>query len=129
MKIVVYYALVGTPKKEGGSWEALAPDLPVTCSVASSYQEILDRIKEAMEFALENYVEEGEEFPDPQPKGSFEDVKERLQQYGQSWEYVPISVDLDAVEEKVKCEAAITLQKLVRGHCARLGLGLVPGNN
>ena len=65
MKIVAYTALIGAPTKEGASWEALAPDLPITCSAASSYEAILKSLKEAMEFSLEDYVEEGKDFPDP----------------------------------------------------------------
>ena len=48
-----------------GSWGAYAPDLPGCVAVGETRQDVLDLIREAIEFHLDGMKEDGDPIPEP----------------------------------------------------------------
>ncbi len=51
-------------ERTGTGYSAYAPDLPGCISVGSTREEIVEMMREAMEFHLESMVEDGDEIPE-----------------------------------------------------------------
>jgi predicted RNase H-like HicB family nuclease len=56
------------------SWGAHVPDLPGCVAVADSREEVVDLIREAVQFHLEGMRENGEETPEPTSEGEVIEV-------------------------------------------------------
>ncbi len=61
-------------EKGDSSWGAYVPDLPGCAAVAESRDEIVQLIKEAIEFHLEALRDEGEPIPVPSSETTFVEV-------------------------------------------------------
>jgi predicted RNase H-like HicB family nuclease len=57
-------------RDEEGGYSAWAPDLPGVVAAASSYDEVLNLMREAVEFHLEGLREDGERIPAPAAVGA-----------------------------------------------------------
>lgn len=51
-------------ERTGTGYSAYVPDLPGCISVGSTREEIVEMMREAMEFHLESMVEDGDEIPE-----------------------------------------------------------------
>ncbi|MCY3609755.1 MAG: type II toxin-antitoxin system HicB family antitoxin [Acidimicrobiaceae bacterium] len=51
-------------ERTGTGYSAYAPDLPGCISVGGTREEIMEMMREAMEFHLESMVEDGDEIPE-----------------------------------------------------------------
>lgn len=51
-------------ERTGTGYSAYAPDLPGCVSVGGTREEIVEMMREAMEFHLESMVEDGDEIPE-----------------------------------------------------------------
>lgn len=51
-------------ERTGTGFSAYAPDLPGCISVGGTREEIMEMMREAMEFHLESMVEDGDEIPE-----------------------------------------------------------------
>jgi len=61
-------------EKGESSYGAFAPDLPGCIAVAETEQEVIELIKEAIQFHLEDLQTEGRPIPQPVSKSTFIDV-------------------------------------------------------
>jgi predicted RNase H-like HicB family nuclease len=57
-------------RDEAGGYSAWAPDLPGVVAAASSYDETLVLMREAVEFHLEGLREDGQPIPEPTAVGA-----------------------------------------------------------
>ena len=117
-----YVVLLGAPTKTNSAWFVMAPQFPVTTTSGDTRTEALKDIVGAIQWQLEDFVEDNLPFPAAKPPEAFEDDKTELEEDGQSWEFVWVEVDLDAVKRAVwpKLEkAATTIQKYSRGKIVR----------
>lgn len=62
--------LVIIERDEEGGYSAWAPDLPGVAAAASSYDEVLKLMREAVEFHLDGLREDGEPIPSPSAIGA-----------------------------------------------------------
>lgn len=51
-------------ERTGTGYSAYAPDLPGCVSVGETREEIMEMMREAMEFHLESMIEDGDEIPE-----------------------------------------------------------------
>lgn len=51
-------------ERTGTGYSAYAPDLPGCISVGETREEIMEMMREAMEFHLESMIEDGDEIPE-----------------------------------------------------------------
>ena len=58
-----------------GTYSAYVPDLPGCVSTGSSVQEVEDRIREAIQFHIEELQQEGLPVPAPSCEGEFVEVE------------------------------------------------------
>ena len=61
-------------EKGESSYGAFAPDLPGCIAVAETEQEVIELIKEAIQFHLEDLQTEGRPIPQPVSKSTFIEV-------------------------------------------------------
>jgi predicted RNase H-like HicB family nuclease len=57
-------------RDEEGGYSAWAPDLPGVVAAASSYDEVLNLMRKAVEFHLEGLRQDGEQIPAPAAVGA-----------------------------------------------------------
>jgi predicted RNase H-like HicB family nuclease len=57
------------------SWDAYVPDLPGCIAAAESREEVLQLIREAVEFHIEGLRQQGESVPEPRSFGELVDVE------------------------------------------------------
>ncbi|OKH45504.1 hypothetical protein NIES2101_26500 [Calothrix sp. HK-06] len=57
------------------SYGAYVPDLPGCVAVSETREEVLELIKEAIEFHLEGLQEDGQPIPEPSSTGEFVEVQ------------------------------------------------------
>ncbi len=58
------------------NYAAYVPDLPGCVATASTREELLDEIREAIEFHIEGMLEDGETVPEPQATAEVVEVAE-----------------------------------------------------
>ena len=61
-------------EKTPNNYAAYVPDLPGCVATASSREELLEEIREAIEFHIEGMLEDGEPVPEPQATAAVVDA-------------------------------------------------------